>query len=120
MRQTRKNEFNLFAHIATDPMTSVVIREMVKFKLGHETQLRATPTATLAHIKDLHRSGADQRGQNVRDRLLELALFGLILMNLEVRSYSIEIGPAGWAFFNDVYLPVTEHADSYISGKEEA
>ena len=118
-RSRRKKNFNLFADIATDPMTSVVLRELVKFKFGKDEKLREQPYTTLAHIRELHRCGTDQSAQNVRDRMLELALFGLIRMELNSKSYLIEIGPAGLAFFNDVYLPVRNDPDRYISGTEE-
>ena len=102
-------------------MLPVLVTELVKVKQAATLWTDERGYTTLAHTASLY-CGSEARGPKVRDRLLELAVFGLVRLDLPEKphSYEVSIGPLGEEFYKNVlFVAMAKKAPRYIAGKQE-
>lgn len=103
---------DLVPQIATHPMASVVIRELLK---GHVSG-PPNDRIGLTFFGELFQYSPETPLQKVRQRwLFNLALFGLVSARYANRTYEIRIGPVGLRFYEHVYFPFIEKEADYIN-----
>lgn len=99
------NPKSVLVEIATDPMTSVVVRELVTgYHAGSPHDI-----SSLADLMKLYRYVSGKGSRFRESHLCRLAAFGLVTVRADKSGYAIKAGPVGRAFYIDVYLPIVQH-----------